>query len=150
MIRWTGLAPWEFQSPFPGSLTSTFLVPRGGCCWPRRPWRPSDPGSAGGNPSSAHYDPSTTHCIPSSTHYTTSSTHYDPSSTHNAPSSTHYHPSSTDYTPPSTHCHPSSTHFGSDSTSRRLLLATTILKVDRSRFRGSDASRLCPDNRLRA
>jgi len=23
MIRWTGLAPWEFESPFPGSLTST-------------------------------------------------------------------------------------------------------------------------------
>ena len=27
MIRWTGLAPWEFESPFPGSLASTFLVP---------------------------------------------------------------------------------------------------------------------------
>jgi len=27
MIRWTSLAPWEFESPFPGSLTSTFLVP---------------------------------------------------------------------------------------------------------------------------
>jgi len=26
MIRWTGLAPWEFEFPFPGSLTSTFLV----------------------------------------------------------------------------------------------------------------------------
>jgi len=25
MIRWTGLAPWEFGFPFPGSLTSTFL-----------------------------------------------------------------------------------------------------------------------------
>ena len=25
MIRWTGLAPWEFVFPFPGSLTSTFL-----------------------------------------------------------------------------------------------------------------------------
>jgi len=25
MIRWTGLAPWEFESPFPGSNTSTFL-----------------------------------------------------------------------------------------------------------------------------
>jgi len=24
MIRWTGLAPWEFGFPFPGSLTSTF------------------------------------------------------------------------------------------------------------------------------
>ena len=24
MIRWSGLAPWEFESPFPGSLTSTF------------------------------------------------------------------------------------------------------------------------------
>ena len=27
MIRWTGLAPWEFEFPFPGSLTFTFLVP---------------------------------------------------------------------------------------------------------------------------
>ena len=26
MIRWTGLAPWEFEIPFPGSLKSTFLV----------------------------------------------------------------------------------------------------------------------------
>jgi len=26
MIRWTGLTPWEFEFPFPGSLTSTFLV----------------------------------------------------------------------------------------------------------------------------
>ena len=25
MIRWTGLAPWECEFPFPGSLTSTFL-----------------------------------------------------------------------------------------------------------------------------
>ena len=24
MIRWTGLAPWGFEFPFPGSLTSTF------------------------------------------------------------------------------------------------------------------------------
>ena len=24
MIRWTGLAPWEFEFPFPGSLTSTY------------------------------------------------------------------------------------------------------------------------------
>ena len=28
MIRWTGLAPWEFEFPFPGSLTSTFLAVR--------------------------------------------------------------------------------------------------------------------------
>ena len=27
MIRWTGLAPWGFELPFPGSLTSTFLGP---------------------------------------------------------------------------------------------------------------------------
>jgi len=26
MIRWTGIAPWEFEFPFPGSLTSTFLA----------------------------------------------------------------------------------------------------------------------------
>ena len=25
MIRWTGLAPWEFEFHFPGSLRSTFL-----------------------------------------------------------------------------------------------------------------------------
>ena len=25
MIRWTGLAPWEFEFPCPGGLTSTFL-----------------------------------------------------------------------------------------------------------------------------
>ena len=24
MVRWTGLAPWEFEFPFPGSLISTF------------------------------------------------------------------------------------------------------------------------------
>ena len=26
MIRWTGLAPWEFEFPFSGSLASTFLI----------------------------------------------------------------------------------------------------------------------------
>ena len=26
MTRWTGLAPCEFEFPFPGSLTSTFLM----------------------------------------------------------------------------------------------------------------------------
>ena len=26
MIRWTGLAPWEIEFPFPGNLTSTFLA----------------------------------------------------------------------------------------------------------------------------
>ena len=26
MIRWTGLAPWEFEFPFPGGLAPTFLV----------------------------------------------------------------------------------------------------------------------------
>ena len=28
MIRWIGLAPWEFEFPSPGSLTSTFLGER--------------------------------------------------------------------------------------------------------------------------
>ena len=28
MIRWTGLAPWEFEFSFSGSLTSTFLCER--------------------------------------------------------------------------------------------------------------------------
>ena len=27
MIRWTGLAPWDFEFPFPGSLASIFLDP---------------------------------------------------------------------------------------------------------------------------
>ena len=31
IIGWTGLAPLEFEFPFPGSLISTFLVP-GVCC----------------------------------------------------------------------------------------------------------------------
>ena len=26
MIRWTGLAPWEFEFPVPGRLKSTFLI----------------------------------------------------------------------------------------------------------------------------
>ena len=26
MVRWTGLAPWEFEFSFPGSLTITFLA----------------------------------------------------------------------------------------------------------------------------
>ena len=26
IIWWTGLAPWEFQFPFPGNLKSTFLI----------------------------------------------------------------------------------------------------------------------------
>ena len=26
VIRWTGLAPWVFEFPFPGSLKSTFLL----------------------------------------------------------------------------------------------------------------------------
>ena len=26
MIRWTGLAPWDFEFPFPGSVTSTCLA----------------------------------------------------------------------------------------------------------------------------
>jgi len=25
MMRWTGLEPWEFEFPYPGSLTSTFI-----------------------------------------------------------------------------------------------------------------------------
>ena len=32
MIGWTGLAPWEFAFPFPGSLTITFLVRKVECC----------------------------------------------------------------------------------------------------------------------
>ena len=40
MIRWTGLAPWEFEFPFPGSLTSTFSH-LGRCTAWCRHWRGS-------------------------------------------------------------------------------------------------------------
>ena len=50
MIRWTGLAPWEFEFPFPGSLTSTFQAeivehvptppPRGASAWRVRVFAP--------------------------------------------------------------------------------------------------------------
>jgi len=33
MIRWTGLAPWEFEFSFPGSLTSTFLASSSRSSW---------------------------------------------------------------------------------------------------------------------
>ena len=33
MIRWAGLAPWEREFPFPGSLISTFLVRPNACLW---------------------------------------------------------------------------------------------------------------------
>jgi len=38
MIWWTGLAPWEFEFPFPGCLISTFLVPNAvlNTCFRRR------------------------------------------------------------------------------------------------------------------
>ena len=32
MSRWTGHAPWEFEFPFSGSLTSTFLDPSTNSC----------------------------------------------------------------------------------------------------------------------
>ena len=42
MIRWTGLAPWEFELSFPGSLASTFLaqveVPPGGAAASMQPF----------------------------------------------------------------------------------------------------------------
>ena len=31
MIRWTGLAPWEFESPFQGSLISITYISRRTC-----------------------------------------------------------------------------------------------------------------------
>ena len=31
MIRWTGLAPWEFEFPFPGSLDGDAYSLRAGC-----------------------------------------------------------------------------------------------------------------------
>ena len=39
MIRWTGLAPWEFEFPVPGSLTFTFQT-RGGPLRGTRATRP--------------------------------------------------------------------------------------------------------------
>ena len=38
MIRRTGLAPWQFEFPFPGSLTSTFLSTGQGCCRGGQGW----------------------------------------------------------------------------------------------------------------
>ena len=35
MFWWTGLAPWEFESPFLGSFISTYLVPLGARSAPR-------------------------------------------------------------------------------------------------------------------
>ena len=32
MIWWTGLAPWDFEFPFPGSLIPTFLGQERTCC----------------------------------------------------------------------------------------------------------------------
>jgi len=52
MIGWTGLAPWEFEFPFPGSLTSTFLAGAGRTVRAallmrqfKLPWREADPPS---------------------------------------------------------------------------------------------------------
>jgi len=39
MIRWTGLAPWEFEFPFPGSLIYTFLVGRSYWCTTAYSWQ---------------------------------------------------------------------------------------------------------------
>jgi len=41
MIRWTGLASWEFEFPFPGGLISTFLAQVDlwhSCCPPKSPF----------------------------------------------------------------------------------------------------------------
>ena len=39
MIRWTGLAPWEVEFPFPGSLTSDPQIPLTGDGEPRKDGR---------------------------------------------------------------------------------------------------------------
>ena len=44
MIWWTGLAPWEFEFPFPGSLTSTFHLPPASRANP--PFPPTFPSTA--------------------------------------------------------------------------------------------------------
>ena len=41
MTRWTGLAPWDFEFPFTGSLTSTFLGR------PRNSFMPQEPACCG-------------------------------------------------------------------------------------------------------
>ena len=38
MIRWTGLAPWEFEFLFPGSFTSTCLHKEAADCAAVRVW----------------------------------------------------------------------------------------------------------------
>ena len=55
MIRWTGLAPWEFEFPFPGGLTSTFLEVR-----KTDPFRSSPfPHGLGISPHAMNYEPFT-------------------------------------------------------------------------------------------
>ena len=53
MIWWTGLAPWEIEFPFPGSLISTFL-------WCRRLTQSQGTGGASSTPSpTMHLPPPT-------------------------------------------------------------------------------------------
>ena len=66
MTRWTGLAPWEFEFPFPGSLTSTFL-----CRWRRRSTQARPKKRAGGRTASraARQTPATSGTsVPTSSH----------------------------------------------------------------------------------
>ena len=56
MIRWTGLAPQEFEFPFPGSLTSTLPQTRAARCATSRPRMRASQGTP---PWSASTTPST-------------------------------------------------------------------------------------------
>jgi len=55
MIRWTGLAPWEFKFPFPGSLASTFQARAGPNQTAPRSWRSAYPGGVPPASSTARY-----------------------------------------------------------------------------------------------
>jgi len=59
MIRWTGLAPWEFELPFPGSLTSTCLMEMLKCAMER-----VDPAGTRCRANVAHIRQSATESVP--------------------------------------------------------------------------------------
>ena len=89
MIRRTGLAPWEFEFPFPGSLTSTFpgvrdLAVRGAV--------PRDAADARGRPpqgGTRSMLPRHTHMLPRHTHMLPRHTHMLPSHISLLPRHTH-------------------------------------------------------------
>ena len=72
MIRWTGRAPWVFEFPVPGSLTSTFLFQEEAAeADEYKEWQKGDEGTL-----YSHTPLHTTHYTLHTTHYTLHTTHY--------------------------------------------------------------------------